>query len=187
MAKPTADATESKTAAAPAAAKKPALLLVLDTTATHESGKRTHELIVEGMKKSFVFEAGVPQALAPAIAFKFLKHDAFWLVDDKGNRQDYRRRPRQPDELQAGEVLTLADNETVARYEELSMPALIQRALELPNSEKFSASNPSRSEMVKFIVEAKTKAKRENTKKDMAPNEFVPEAEFEEGDEAEAA
>lgn len=187
MAKPTADATESKAAAAAAAPKKPALLLVLDTTATAEVPKRVHDMTVNGRITPFTFERGKPLAMPPAVAFKFLAHDAFWLVDENGNRQDYRRRPKQPDELQAGEHLELADNETVARYEELSTPALMQRVLELPGSDKFAVGNPVRSEVIRFIVEIKAKARKENTKRDTAPMEFVPEPEFDEGDEAEAA
>jgi hypothetical protein len=184
MAKPTAAATEStKTAAAPKAVIKE--MLVLDTTATPESPKRTHEMMVDGIVKPFTFEHGKPLALPEPVAIKFLKHAAFWRVDGDGNKIEYQRRPKQPDELEAGEQLTLTDEQTVANLDELSNVALQKRAMEMPGGEKF-AVNPSRAAMIKFMVDVKRALREANTsrEREVGPNDFVPEANF---DEKEAA
>jgi hypothetical protein len=159
---------------------------VLDTTATPEFPKRVHEMIVDRILKSFTFEHGKGLEMPREIALKFLKWEAFKLVDAKGNVLDYQRRPKQPEELQAGEALTLADNETVARYDELSNGALQARVLELPGGEQF-AVNPSRDAIIRFIVAHKQKiaATNRSRESDLAMGEtdvvaseaFVPEYE----------
>lgn len=183
-------ATDPKPATAnePAAPKAaPKLLHVLDTTAQPPTfdannrviaGPRTHEMPVDGFTKSFVFEHGKPLPLPPEVALKFLKHDAFKLTDEAGNIKPFRRRPKQPDELQAGEALVLKDDETVATYEELSSAALQARVLEMPGGEKFK-SNPTRAALIEFIVAAKLTTRKLNTSKEIEvkPDEFVPTAE----------
>src|SRR5712692_9327118 len=109
-----AKADAAAPASAPAKAKATAKLFVLDTTATLASGPRTHEMIVDGAVKPFTFEPSKPLPLDPAVALKFLKHAAFQLTDENGAPKEYRRRPKQPDELEAGEALILADEQTVA-------------------------------------------------------------------------
>lgn len=180
---------DAKTAA-PAAdkpAKKERDLLVLDTTATAVSGPRTHELIIEGTVKPFTFEFGKPLPLPRAVALKFLNAaDSFKPVDDKGNVIPFRATPKQPDQLGAGETLTLSDDETIARYDELSTPALQARVLAMPGGEQF-AETPARSEMIRFIVAAKLAKAKANTsrEREVGADEFVPDAERD--DEAAAA
>lgn len=174
----TTDAESEQPAKKPAAART---VLVLDTTATPESGPRKHELIVQGAVKTFTFDPGKPTGLPPEIAAKFLRHEAFKLVNAKGEVQEYRRRPKQPDELEAGETIELSENETIAHFDELSSAALFQRALEMPGGEKFARSEkkPDRAEMIAFIkshVAARAKA-NQSRERDIGADEFVPELE----------
>lgn len=158
-----------------------ATVFVLDITATSESPVRTHELIVDGVLKPFVFHHGKPLALPLPIALKFLKTESFKRTDAAGNVIEFKRRPKQPDELGAGEKIRLGDHETIARYDELSSAALLQRAAELPGGEVFAKSGtPDRDGMIEFIKETKAKLKKANTAKerDVGDDEFVPEAEI---------
>jgi len=88
------------------------LVHVLDTTAQPDSvdsegktrsGKRSHQMPVDGAVRTFEFEHGKPLAMPRAVALKFLKHyPAFQLTDADGNPKAFLRPPKQPHELQAG-------------------------------------------------------------------------------------
>jgi hypothetical protein len=180
-------------------AEKPATMFVMDTTAAPDSydgngklvpGFRVHDIILDGAKRSFKFEAGKPTELPAVVAMKFLKHDALKATDKDGELIKFERPPRQPDELGAGERLELKVNETVARLDELSIPALMQRVLPIPGGEKFGAmpDKPTkavleefRAEMVRFLVDHKAATAKANTstERDVKPGEYTPEAEFE--------
>lgn len=168
-------ASKSAAAAAmPAEPRKPALpttMRVLDSTATLASGPRRHEQVVGGRLVTYEFKPNEPLDLPPEVATKFLKHEAFRLIGPNGEPVAYLRRPKQPDELGAGEKLALGPDETVARYDELSNSALLQRALELPGGEVFAqgASPPSRTALIAFLKEAR--AKTEDRSKTAAPAE----------------
>lgn len=187
----------AQTADAPADPKKlnlqpsddpPKTLRVLDTTAQPDtindqgvtlSGARTHQMIVDGRPQSFRFKFGDGLEMPVATALKFLKHEGFLLVDENNQAREYRRRPKQPDELQAGETITLANDETIARLEELSTTALQQRVLEMQDSERF-AERPDRQAMIRFMVEARiARAKVNAAPPDVAGDDFTPEPEEE--------
>jgi len=174
----TAKAELAKPAAKAEAKAEVKTLFVLDTTAV--SGPRTHEQIIDGMVKSFTFEQGKALPLPKAVAIKFIRHDAFKLVDKDGNLIEFKRRPKQPDELGAGETLVLAQDETIARYDELSTPSLQARVLEMAGGERF-AEAPVRGEMIAFIIEAKVKAAKANVSReaDVGKDEFLPEPDLE--------
>lgn len=159
--------------------KSPALMLVLDTTAA-PGAPRIHEQTVDGLNRQFTFEANKGLPLEPAIAAKFLRHDAFKLVDEANNVIPYARPPRQPEDLQAGEKLSLGKDETVARYDELTNAALLKRALPLPGGERF-ADNPERGAVIAFILDTKAKMAESNKAKtpDVGKDDFIPAAETE--------
>ena len=119
-------------AAAATKPKAPATLFVIDTTAKPGNKPRDHQQIVDGVIKTYSFWAGKPLELPLAVAIKFLKHEEFKLTNAQGDLLPYHRRPKQPDELEAGEHFKIADDETIAKYGELTNRALFQRALELP-------------------------------------------------------
>lgn len=180
--------------ATPAEKAKAKTLFVLDTTAMPDTigpdgktitGKRVHEQIIDGRVQSVTFEHGVAKELSEVVARKFLKHEAFLLTDKDGNPVAFTRRPKQPEELGAGEQIKLNDDETIARYDELSNNALLARVLEMPGGEKF-AENPSRQAMIAYIVKAKQVIAEANKSKvaDVGKDDFVPNLD---DDEAEAA
>lgn len=169
-------ATTDAPAAAEAPAKGPQLWYVVDTTVQIDA-PRTHEQIVAGRITPFKFEAATPLAMAPAIALKFLKHPAFIRTDADGKEIAYERAPKQPEELGAGEKLILKDNESIARYDELSTAALMQRAAVLPDGEKFaSGTKPDREEMIAFITAFKLANRKANAAKEpeRAKDEYDP-------------
>jgi hypothetical protein len=148
---------------------------VLDTTAV--DGPRIHDMDVKGAIRKFKFEPGVGTEMPATVAAKFLKHAAFTLVDENGNALKYERAPKQPEELQAGETLVLAPHETVARFDELSSRALVQRCAEIPLGEKFAlAEKLDRPGMIAFLVDAAAiKRKKNPATSDVASDEFIPE------------
>lgn len=162
----------------PPKAAEPKEMLVIDTTAT--DGPRTHEQLIDGAVKQFKFEPSKPLALEPAIAAKFLRHPAFQLVDEAGKVVAYARPPRQPEEMGAGEKLELAKDETVARLDELTSPALLKRVVALPGGERFAKDAADRAAIIKFIVATKEALAKANTsrEKDVKADEFVPEGEL---------
>jgi hypothetical protein len=172
-----------------AAAKKPQTMLVLDMTAQPGNPPREHQQIVDGRVQTYKFEPGVPLPLAPAVAVKFLRHEAFQLVDKEGQIVPYQRRPKQPDELGAGEQFKLADNETIARYDELSNASLLHRALELPGGEKFGgmADAPKRTDLIDFIAKTIVERRKANTSSDREEGSYTPKATAEPDFEDEAA
>lgn len=168
-------------ASAPKAAPK--TYLVLDSTA--KDGPRIHEMLVNGAVRPFVFKPGEALELDAPIALKFLKHDAFWAVNAKGERIAISRRPRQPEELGAGERFRLGENETVANYTELTTDALIHRAVELPGGEQYATGAPDRAAIIAFIKQTTEANRKANTVNENDADGYTPEAELD--DEAEAA
>lgn len=178
-------ANANQTAAEKPAEKKPApVMRVVDTTAvpfdelSKRGGPRTHVLVVDGLNKSFTFQPHEAKELPPAIAVRFLKDEAFKLVDKEGNPIEYRRRPRLPEELGAGERLAVADDEVIARLEELTDKALQLRALELTGGEKF-AEAANRADMIAFLTEhRKKRAKANAAPPEVGGDTFTPEPEL---------
>lgn len=180
----TTEAPKAKTTvASPPAAKSvgPAVFHVLDTTAVPGGGKRTHEMLVDGVVKTFEFEPGRPLEMDRAVALKFLNIEAFKCVDEKGNLLPFRRPPKQPHELGAGEQFKLADDETVAHFDELSTPALQHRVLAMQGGEQFG-QNANRTDMVAFIVAARKAVAKLNLAKapDIGRDDFVPSPDLDE-------
>ena len=166
-------------------------LYVVDTTALPGQPPRVHEMYDGKLLKPFEFKAGVPTKLPFAVAIRFLAIDAFKRTDEHGNLMPYSRQPKQPEELGAGEKFEIADNQTIARYIELSTMALMQRTLELPGGEAI-VETKDRSRMIDFIIGHKKEKRVANLEKRptrqvaAAPSddsdEFYPAAEPETGD-----
>ncbi|MGD0420544.1 MAG: hypothetical protein ABSA68_13360 [Xanthobacteraceae bacterium] len=171
-------------------ASLPQFLYVLDTTATHKSGARTHQMLVEKQPRDFTFKVGEPLKLALPIAIKFLRIPEFQRTDEDGLIQPYHRQPKQPHELGAGERFAISDHQTVADYGELSNVALLQRALELPGGELLK--DQSRPTLIDFIVKTTVERRKANLENQRAAakakqqpaaesdsDEFLPEPEAE--------
>lgn len=168
----------------PAAPAEPAKVYVLDTTATAERPIRKHDMVIDGLIRPITFEFGKPTALDQHVAIKFLKHDGFKLTDKDGNLLKYEHRPKQPDELGAGEKFKLGENEVVARYDELTLASIFARACELPGGEQFAKqTKPDRGEMIAFIKATKKKMAEANKSKeaDIGKDDFIPEADADGG------
>lgn len=175
----TAQTTDAPPPARSNEGKVPQTLFVLDTTAIPGKGDREHIMIVNGLEMPFVFKPGIPRELPIETAIKFLKHDAFKRTDKDGNPLPYHRRPKQPDELEAGEKFHIGDNETIAKYFELGNMALMQRTLELPGGEAINKDN--REAMIDFIKKSEMARRVANKAKsaDIGRDDFVPEPEVE--------
>lgn len=169
----------------PATPPKPAPMRVLDTTAQpaegNPTGKRVHSQLIDGQIKQYEFLPGVGVDMPQAVALKFLKHDAFVLVDADNNPLPYDRTPKQPEELGAGETFKMAENETIARLDELTNSALLKRVLGMLGGEKF-AENPDRAAIIAHIIAGKKTLAIANKSKvrDVKADEFVPDADLDE-------
>lgn len=148
---------------------------VIDMTALPGQDDREHQILVDGVARTFKFKAGKPTALPPEIAVKFLKTDTFKLTDEKGTVLPWRGVPRQPDELQAGEKLILKPEEVVANLDELHDDALWLRVAQLPGGEK--ANREDRDAMISYIITTTEARKKANTVNEADPDSFTPEAE----------
>lgn len=136
---------------------KPAPMYVLDTTCRPgPTGSRTHDMVVGGLLKPFTFEYGKPLGMPREVALKFLKHEPFKHTNADGDVIPYQRAPKQPEDLGAGEALTVNADETVARFDELSTIALQNRSIATFGGEKY-ATSADRDAMVAFLVAAKPK------------------------------
>ena len=154
---------------------------VLDTTARitakNPTGARIHEIEVKGQLQRLTFKPGVPRLMPRIIAAKFLRHEGFVCVDKNGDTIPWEGAPKQPDESQAGQKFTLADNQTVANLSELTNEALELRATVLPGGDDFITSpGVTRLDVVRFITDARRATKRANERAEAAdPDTFVPE------------
>lgn len=135
----------------------PAQMYVLDTTCRPgDNAKRTHDMPINGQVRPITFEYGKPLALPEVLARKFLEYDAFLHTNAEGDVLPYQRRPKQPEDLGAGEALVLKDDETIARFDELSTIALQNRVIAKNGGEKFAASS-DRGAMIAFLAALKPK------------------------------
>jgi hypothetical protein len=166
---------ENAATASKAAPQVPEFLFVLDTTALPGKKPRKHELIIDGLIKSFEFQPGQPLRLETPIAIKFLRHPEFKRSNEKGDLMPYARRPRQPEELGAGERFALKDHQTVADYNELTNMALYQRAMELPGGEMLG-NKRDRQALIDFITKTTVDKRKANAAKqsDVGRDEFTP-------------
>lgn len=161
-------------------------LYVVDRSATARSGPRTHELLdASGYARPYTFEPFKPVLLPLAVALKFLASEGFVLTDAHGTEQPFRKAPKRPEDLVAGEKLELKPDETVARYDELSTKALFFRCAVLPGGEVVAQSN-DRNAMIRFIVDHYETLRRKNSQRearigaDEGLDEFTPPADFDE-------
>lgn len=118
---------------------------VLDTTATQQYPKRTHELRIGDRIEQFTFETGQKLSLPAAIALRFLKEPSFIVTDADGKRIT-------PPPVEPENPLALGRGETIARLDELSAEALLIRCKAEPGGEKFKR-NVGRQPMIDFLTE----------------------------------
>lgn len=180
MSKQPTEPAQPKTQPAKAAPAEKTMRVLDKTARPGPNGSRTHELIVNGLPQQFTFDYTKTLDLPFAIAQKFLQHDNFVLVDESGNQIVPRRLPKQPHELGAGETLTMADDEVIARLDELNNAALLARAVTLKGGERF-VDKPEREALIAFLVEERKKlAKMNKAAPDVGGDDFIPEPDLDE-------
>jgi hypothetical protein len=136
---------------APAVAPAPPTdLMVTDTTATPNYPKRIHTIVVAGTEISYTFEAGKPTQMPLAHAMKFVKNEAFIVVDPATGR---RYEPFADPSQRQVQIASLAPGQVIASLDELTSKALLFRCQSLNGGERYGA-NSDRREMIAFIVAA---------------------------------
>lgn len=127
---------------------------VQDTTCVAGGPKRTHEIIVDGLIKPCAFEYGVPLTMPESHARKFVHIPEFIVLNAEGKRV----KPAISITLgfDAAGKLTLADDQCVARLDELSMESLLSRASPLLGGEKMTLKT-GKATVIAFLIEARKK------------------------------
>lgn len=179
-------APQVKTAAEKA--KNPLLdeVFVIDTTCTTESevrkgdsvmrGTREHIMPLNGQNRTFTFHHDRPTKMHRWIALRFLKHEAFKLCDADGNIIHYEPTPRQPHEMREGEAFRMADHQTVARLDELTIQALRFRVCQMEGGDEVVASDKDK--LVAWLTNRRKQDRSRDVVQELRPDEFVPEPEL---------
>lgn len=149
---------------------------VTDTCIQPGGANRVHEMIVDGRRQSFTFEAGKPLEMAEMTARKFVPIvEGFEVLDEQGKRV----LPTIPVTHGYGDkAAVLEEDQCIARLSELSLPALLERAWVLIGGEAYTAKS-KREDVISFIQRtrlAQEKAKRgkpDLTEDDMSPEEMA--------------
>lgn len=118
---------------------------VIDRNAT--SGSRTHHPLGLG-QEAVVFNPGKKTQMPQEIAAKFLCDPAFHVFDPDGNRVTALR---QVTAEEAKQGIVLAEDEVIAKFDELSQESLLRRAHLLPGGEAFK-KNARRDDLVEFLL-----------------------------------
>jgi len=136
---------------------------VQDTTCVAGGPKRTHEIIVDGHIKPQSFEYGVPLAMPETHARKFVHIPEFIVLNAEGKRV----KPAIPITMgfDASGKLTLAEDQCVARLDELSMESLLSRAAPLLGGEKMTLKT-GKSAVIAFLIDARKKKITQNISTD---------------------
>ena len=131
---------------------QPETLQVVDSTAGANSPAREHEIQVgDGRRVVYSFKHQSPVRMPFDHAMRFRPMDSFIVLDDEGER--YEPNPVTPPDAE----IELAEDEVVARYEELTAEALFARAKELPGSDDLKR-NSQKTEIIAFLVESSRSA-----------------------------
>lgn len=123
---------------------------VFDLTATEAGGPRTHEIVVDKRRVSYKFSVNAPIEMPESHARKFLPIESFAVCD----MDEARIFPTVPLNKGVVDKIALADNECVARLEELTIDALVARANVLPGGERIS-KNYGKDEVITFLLAAR--------------------------------
>lgn len=149
---------------------------VTDLCITPGGPNRVHELRVEGgRKQSFTFEYGKPLEMLETVARQLVPIvEGFEVLDEQGVRV----LPTIPVTQGYGDKIALEDDQCVARFSELSLPALLNRAWVMPGGEGLTAKS-KREDVIAFIQKTRTaqararQGKPDNDADDMSPAEVA--------------
>lgn len=135
--------------------------LIIDTLCeppTHDGERevyksRKHDVLMAGGQlRTLAFNYNRATVVPEAIAVKLLKEPAFVRVDEHGDAIEWRNPPKQPEELQAGEQFQLAADETVAKYDEMTVEALKIRAMQMVGGE--TVKTAKKEDVIAFLIAA---------------------------------
>ena len=151
--------------------KEDAVCRVWDKNAVH--AERVH--LVDGVNYS-LSATGNGTEIPLTAGLKFLKDEAFKVVDHNGNRM----RMKSADEPR--HAITLPRHQTIANLDELSVPALVDRSKLLPGSEGVT-KNWGKKRLVQFIMAGGVASDVETEKSfDQETEDLVEDDEDDEGD-----
>lgn len=161
---------EPETTPAAARSPEPALYTVVDTNTTPpqvvyapdgkaiiQGGYRDHDLMVDGIRRTFRFEHGKQLQLERRIAHKFLL-PGFKVFDHTG--RELANLPEQP----SGGVVNLTKldpNQVVARIDELTVEALYIRAARMPGGDQLR-EDLGRDALVAWVVDTSAALAKRN-------------------------
>lgn len=148
-------------------------LRVIDTSCTPECPKRVHTVRVGGELHHITFEFDKETILPREIALKF-NVEGFVLTSPDGSKTF--EAPPKTDELIQNRI---ADHEVIATYDELMASALKLRVMLENDGDIFIQGEPSRDEMIKFLMDAK-KNKSQTTEEGPSEGDDLPEETFSE-------
>ena len=144
----------SKTVSAPA----PKPWTVQDTTCKPDE-TRTHQIVVDGIIKSYDFKYFAEIHMPEGHARKFVHIPEFIVTNPDGRRVKAAISITRG--FDANGNMTLADDECIARLEELSMESLLDRAAPMKDGEKLSLKS-GKAAVIKFLTEARRKKLTQN-------------------------
>lgn len=130
-----------------AEADAPDTLEVTDTTCVPGAPRRVHAMMIGGSVKEIEFNLGRPTAVPLDVGLRFLKTDAFLVVDPRTGRK-YDPTPPVPTQ-ESG--FRLGPDETVARWDELTQDALFVRAKQLPGAEDIKKGSTPKEKLIEFL------------------------------------
>ena len=138
-------------------------LMVKDLTATADNPSRTHELIIGGRIEKFIFAYGEYLVLPFNTAIRFSQNPGF-VVEHKDGRS-FEAPPSDVDERSETPKIELADDEVIARFDELTKPALVLRAQLLPGGEDIT-DRIGKGDVIEFLKQERLAAKKANSVSD---------------------
>ena len=144
---------------------------------------RVHDLVINGQVRSYIFNYGKPLEMTEAEARKFMAIEAFQVFNTQGDRV-----------LPTVSVFEgigtnrreLANNECIARFDELTLDSLRDRAAPLPGGENIIRANTPKAEVIAFMIGARKKKQALERAPEKAPARSFDPDDVDDMDEMEA-
>ena len=127
-------------------AEKEGTYKAIDPSAVHGYPPRLHEIVVDGKAHPYTFHPSVAVTMPRTHAMKFLKA-GFHVIDPKGNVMV--NAPAGPDPHQTAKF-ELGEEEVVARYDELTLEALLLRVNQMIGGERLQRTD-GKDAMIAFL------------------------------------
>jgi len=125
---------------------------VIDKNTKMGEPARFHDCVVDGRIVSYGFEANKGTEMLEAHARKFVPNDSFEVTDDTGRIVTASIPVLKG--FSADRESILEDDECVAKFDELTVDALYERAAPLPGGEKIK-KNAKKDDLIDFLLTAR--------------------------------